>query len=424
MNKELLKEIIVEQRAEWTGRNAGVVRTQLAAVQKHLASPHAVVVAGVRRCGKSTLFRQLLGQTLIDRAYFLTFEDERLLEFKTGDFNLLLQCLMELYGDRRMFLLDEIQNAPRWEMFVRRLQENGYKFFLTGSNASLLSREFGTTLTGRSITVELFPFSFREYLTFRQDELTEEMLRETAHRARLQRHLDQYLRLGGMPEFLKYGEPDILRRLYDDILYRDIVARHDIKDVRALRELGLYYLSHPGSRFSFNKLKAALQLGSVNTVSSYTTYLQDSYLIFTLSRFDYSLKKQMVAAKKVYCVDTGLLDSIAFQFSKNRGKLLENLVFMELRRRTQDLYYYETKSGKEVDFLIRQGRSASEVIQVTQSLSDPGVQDREISALQEAMQELKLSEGLVLTENDPPSTPAPGISVMPIQRWLLQPSPR
>ncbi len=223
------------------------------------------------------------------------------------------------------------------------------------------------------------------------------------------------------PAFLKFKEPDLLKRLYEDILYRDIASRHDIREVKALRELGIYYLSHLGSLFSYNKLKETLRLGSANTVGSYTEFFEDSYLFFTLSRFSYSLKQQYAAPKKIYGIDTGLAECMAFQFSKNRGHFLENVAYLELRRRYSELYYYQTAQGQEVDFLWRKGRQPGGLIQVTASLQNAKVRDHEVGALGQAMRELGLKQGLILTEEGEETIkiPAGTIHVRPLAQWLL-----
>jgi predicted AAA+ superfamily ATPase len=421
MDRLLLKEVVVDQREEWERADTGVPRESLERLRPHLRTPHAVLISGLRRCGKSTLLRQLLAQHYKKDAYYFTFEDERLLRFAPEDFNALYEILAELYGERKVFFCDEIQNAPQWEAFVRRMQERGFKFFITGSNASLLSRELGAKLTGRSISFELFPFSFREFLRFHQGEAPSGRSYQTTERASLKRQFNRYVRSGGLPQYLKYGEEGLLKQLYEDILYRDIATRHDIKDVRALRELGLYFLSHAGSLFSYNNLKSALGLGSMNTVRSYTDYFEDSYLLFVLDRFSYSLKRQFQNPKKIYGIDNGIIESVAFQFSRNRGKLLENLVFGALRRESADVYFYQTRSGKEVDFVVRRGRSVDKLVQVTQSLSNDPVRRRETEALWEAMEELKLSDGTILVE-DGRETLRRGrrtIAVRPIYEWLL-----
>jgi predicted AAA+ superfamily ATPase len=422
MHKALLREIVLEQDQARKDLHTGISRTALGVAASHAALPHAVVVSGVRRCGKSTLLDQVIGRLYPQGVYYLNFEDERLVDFSVEDFNRLYEVFLELFGERSTFFFDEVQNVPQWEMFVRRMQGRGCKFFITGSNASLLSRELGTKLTGRNVNVELFPFSFTEYLTFKGVSPTSTSLSLTTERAAIKRQFDEYLRHGGMPEFLKYQDTTILKRVYEDILYRDIVARYGIKQVKPLRELGLYLLSNLGGAFSYNNLKNVLGVGSMNTIKSYADYLENCYLVFLVGRFSYSLKQQFVAQKKIYCIDNGLADAVAFQFSKNKGKFLENLVFLALRRRFPDIYYYKTANNLEVDFLVKVGGKDLRLIQVSDNLDHAKTRQREIAALVMAMDELHLKKGLILTDDGEEDILSEGktITVRPVYKWLLE----
>lgn len=422
MQKSSLKEIILEQEKDRQALDAGIPRITLSAVLRYAPLPHAVVISGVRRCGKSILLNQAINDHYKKGVYYLNFEDERLVNFNVEDFNDLYETFLELYGERRVFFLDEVQNVPKWEVFVRRMQGKGCKFFITGSNASLLSKELGTKLSGRNVNVELFPFSFREFLSFKGFNLSKNGLSLTAERAMIKKNFAEYLKHGGMPEYLKYQDQTLLKGVYDDILYRDIVARYDIKQVKALRELGLYFLSNIGTAFSYNNMKKVLGLGSMNTIKSYADYLENSYLLFFVSKFSYSLKEQFVALKKIYCIDNGLAESIAFQFSKNKGKFLENAVFLELRRKFSEIYYYKTSNNLEVDFLIKSGKKDLMLIQVADHLDTDKTRQREVNSLAKAMDELKLKTGLILTDDTEEKITSDGkvITVKPVYKWLLE----
>lgn len=423
MDKALLKEIALEQKELQESFNLGIRREKLDSLSKYFSLPHSIVISGIRRSGKSTLLAQIINSFYKNNSYYFSFEDERLIEFSPGDFNVLYEIFIELFGEKRVFFLDEIQNAPKWEFFVRRMQDARCKFFITGSNASLLSKELGTKLTGRTIVTELYPFSFREFLLFKEYTLKKESLYITKERAIIKKHFNEYLKAGGMPEYLKYNDMVVLRRTYEDILYRDIVVRYGIKEVKALRELSLYFLSNVTSQFSYNSLKETFRLGSANTVKNYVDHLENSFLIFTTNKFSYSLKKQFVAPKKVYCIDNGLIEAVAFQFSKNRGKFYENLVFLELRRKgNKEIYYYKTEDNQEVDFLIKQGNKVSALVQVTESLDEDRIRTREIGALTKAMGELKVNRGLILTYDTEENIKLANktITVKPIYKWLLE----
>ena len=422
MQKTLLKEIVLEQEKDRRSLDKGIPRTALSAALRHAALPHAVVVSGVRRCGKSTLLNQVICDLYKDGVYYFNFEDERLIDFTVEDFNDLYEVFLELYGEKKVFFFDEIQNISKWEVFVRRMQGKGCKFFITGSNASLLSKELGTKLSGRNVNIELFPFSFQEFLSFKGVHPSKDGLFLTIERAALKKNFSEYLQHGGMPEYLKYQDQVLLKRVYEDILYRDIVARYGIKQVKPLRELGLYLLSNIGGTFSYNNLKKILGLGSMNTIKSYADYLENSYLIFLISKFSYSLKEQFVALKKIYCIDNGLAESIAFQFSKNKGKFLENLTFLELKRTGSEIYYYKTTNNLEVDFLVKTGKKDVSLIQVADNLDNDKTRQREINSLARAMEELKLKEALILTDDTEDDFKIEGkrIKVIPLYKWLLE----
>ena len=411
--------MLLEQFQAFWRRDTGIERTQLAELERAAPLPHAVIISGLRRAGKSTLLAQMAHRLGEDKFYYVNFEDERFLGFAADDANDLYGLLVELFGERGVFVMDEIQNVPGWEHFVRRFMDMGLKFYITGSNASLLSRELGSRMTGRYLPVELFPFSFAEFLRFRGYAVPDLARLTTVSAARLQGHLGEYLRLGGIPEPLKYPDLPLARTLYDDVLYRDIATRYRIVELRALKELGFYLMSNPASPVSFNKLKDQLRLGSVNTVKNYVDYMENSWLIFTAKVYDFSVKRQQIAPKKVYAIDTGLASAVGFSFSPNTGKLLENLVFLALRRRTQELYYYTSPAGFEVDFYLPETR---QLIQVAQNLDQSATRERELRALTDAMRGLGLSSGLILADAnaEPINENGMTIEIRSLVEWLLQ----
>lgn len=419
-SRDQLRALLLEQFQTFWQRDTGIERERLADLERAALLPHAVIVSGLRRAGKSTLLAQMAHRLGEYRFYYVNFEDERFLGFEAGDANDLYGLLIELFGERKVFVIDEIQNVPGWEHFVRRFLDMGLKFYISGSNASLLSRELGTHLTGRYVPVELFPFSFAEFLRFRGYAVSDLARLTTVEGARLRGQLDEYLRLGGIPEPLKYPELPLARTLYDDVLYRDIATRHRIEEVRALKELAYYLMSNPASLVSYNKLKEQLRLGSVNTVKNYVDYLEDSWLLFTTNVYDYSVRRQQVAPKKTYAIDTGLAAAVGFSFSPNTGRLLENLVFLALRRRTHEVYYYTSPAGLEVDFYLPENR---QLVQVVQTLDQPETREREVRGLTAAMRNLGLGHGLILADVN--ATPIEDgdltIEVRSLAEWLLQP---
>ncbi|MFA5179751.1 MAG: ATP-binding protein [Syntrophales bacterium] len=417
--KEQIKAMLLEQFHVFWRRETGIERSQLHAVEEAGPLPHAVVISGLRRVGKSTLLAQLAHRLGEKQYFYVNFEDDRFLGFQTGDADALYRILVEIFGDRRIFLIDEIQHIPEWERFIRRFMDMGIKFYITGSNASLLSRELGNILTGRYVPVELFPFSFREYFLFKQRTIPDPERLTTVEAALLRQSLDEYVRYGGIPEPLAYPGLPLLRTLYDDILHRDIASRYRITEIRAFKELAFQLLSNISNLASFNKLKERLHLGSVNTVKSYIDYLEGSWLLFTVNVYDFSVKRQQIAPKKVYAIDTGLAGAVGYSFSPNTGRFLENVVYLALRRETKDIYYYTTPGGGEVDFYLPASRR---LIQVTQCMDDPETSRREVRALMDAMKTLGIAEALILSEANALKIEEDGrtIEIRALAEWLLE----
>jgi predicted AAA+ superfamily ATPase len=240
----------------------------------------------------------------------------------------------------------------------------------------------------------------------------------SVERAQLMGAMNTYLRLGGIPESLKYPEIPLLRTLYDDVLYRDIATRYRLDAVTALRELAFTLMSNPAGLISYNKLKDQLKLGSVNTVSNYVEYMENSWLCFTLNLYDFSVKRQQIAPKKIFCIDTGLANTVGFNFSPNTGKLLENLAFLALRRQTREIYYYTTPAGYEVDFYLPEQR---QLIQVAQNLENPATREREIRALEDGIQGVRAASALILTDANEERIELNGVPVeiRSISEWLI-----
>ncbi|MDD5621554.1 MAG: ATP-binding protein [Actinomycetota bacterium] len=422
MEKTTLKTLVLEQRENIIAKDKGLKRDSLSEVAPNLKLPHCLIIAGIRRVGKSTLLLQIIDSYFGEDFYYFNFEDERLVNFNIEDFNLLYEVMIEFYGEKKTFFFDEIQNIKGWETFVRRMMDKNYKFVLTGSNATLLSRELGTKLTGRYILSTLYPFSFKEFLKFKEYSLDKKDLLITEKKVKIKKQFDEYLKRGGMPEYLKYNfNTEILQRLYEDIIYRDIAARYGIKDMKTLRELALYYLTNITGEISYNKLKNTYKTGSVNTIKNYTEYLENSFLVDILNIFSYSIKQQAIAPKKVFCIDNGIADCISFAFSDNMGRYLENLVYIELKRRGETLYYYRTKNNNTVDFAVKRGNKISEIIQVCFDIGNEKTREREIKSLDQAMEELELNEGLIITYENEEIIKMNGksIKIMPAYKWLI-----
>jgi hypothetical protein len=418
INREMLLQILQEQWEMFEKKDLGIPREILPGLSKMMKVPHIVVITGLRRVGKSTLLSQIAKKYLKNDYYYINFDDERLLKFEVADFELLHETLIAIQGEKKIWLLDEIQNVPGWERFVRRMHDSGHKLIVTGSNASLLSEELATRLTGRSLRVEVYPFSFREYLEFRGVESISKTVLTTKDKGLILRRMKEYLMSGGIAEALKYPEVEVLKTLYNDVIHRDIVSRYSLENVQSLKELSQYLASNVTTLVSFNKLKELLKLGSVNTVKAYFDYLKSSWLFFTVNKFAYSVKEQQIAAKKIYCIDNGLSRAVGFAFSPNTGRWMENAVWLELKRRGRQVFYFKTTDGQEVDFYLPE---SGELIQVTQSLEMEVTRERELSALTKAANEIKTKVRLtVITEREKENLDIDGrsVEVVPLYEWL------
>lgn len=414
MNHQVIKQLIQEQQPIRLP-NDHVVRGLWKKFDGLQANTQIIIVKGMRRSGKSTLIQYARTQQTLPHFYF-NFDDDRLVDFTIHDFQVLLETLIELMGPAKIVFFDEIQNIHGWEKFVRRLHDQGYKIYLTGSNAQLFSHELGTHLTGRYLALEMYPYSFKEYLASTGFTYHSARTYTTEDRAYLKSAFNRYYDVGGIPDYVRFEQPDYLHDLYDSILYRDIIVRHNIGREQALKSLVYYLASHVGKDVSFNKLKILLKLASATTVSDYCYYLEMSYLCFFVNRYSPSLKVQSHYGKKEYFIDHALAKKIGFRTSEDRGRFLENIVFLELKRRGHDVYFH--KENKECDFVIKENNQITNAIQVTTQLDSPETEKRELDGLQEAMSSYHLTTGLILTENT--EELRGNISIVPIWKWLLE----
>ncbi len=416
---EQLKQILSEQRGMILKKERGVERSVLGDIGEKLKLPHVIVLSGMRRCGKSTLLRQIIHKYYNDEDfYYVSFEDERLINFESSRFNDIYEALIELFGKKKTFLLDEVQNVPKFESFVRRFQDSGFKFIITGSNAKLLSRELGTKLTGRHIDIVVRPFSFKEFLMFKNFSFEKNMIYKTEKRAAIKKHFEEYLVQGGMPEYLTYEDKEVLTRTYEDIVIKDIAARYGVEDVAQMRELYKYLITNFSGRFSLNSLKRLLNFGSVNTIKKFISYLEETYLVNVISKFDYSLKKRIANDKKLYVADNGFIPLLTAKTTKDRGRMLENLVLNKLDEK-HEVFYYNNKG--ECDFVLLEKNKLVLAVQVCWELDEKN-KEREINGLSECMSELKLGKGLVLTYDQEDEFKVKGkrITVKPVWKWLLE----
>jgi predicted AAA+ superfamily ATPase len=414
---DLLRQLVIQQKSQIEKGGVFVERSILKQVLEAFGDNRVLILTGIRRCGKSTLLKQIMRTKT--RYCYINFEDERLLSFRAEEFESLNEVLIEVYGPSATYFFDEIQNIDKFETFVRRLQDEGKKVVITGSNASLLSKEFGTRLTGRYKLFEVYPFSFAEFLRLKKIGVKKDSLYIPEERVKLVTAFGMYAESGGMPEYLKNQDSEYIKTLYDNIIYRDIIARYSIRRQRLVRELVGILASAISLPFTYNSLKKSLGLKNAITVKEYITYLSGAYLFFELLRFDYSVKKQLNSPRKIYSIDTAFSIIGGFSLSPNKGRLLENIVFIELRRRGNEVYYYSGK--RECDFILKDGRKITGAIQVCHELNDENT-DRETGGLLEAMAALNLKEGIILTSGheDIQKVEEVTIIIQPVWKWLLE----
>lgn len=416
--KEILKRIIFEQQENSKRLVQNAIPRHLE--DEWLSTTEILIITGIRRCGKSVLLQQMRDK-LDEKDFFFNFDDERLVNFKLEDFATLQECFFELFGEQHTYYFDEIQNVAGWETFVRRLYNEGNKVVVTGSNARMLSRELGTHLTGRYISVEVYPFSFAEYLQLRQIEPSQKDFYLLSGRSMLLERFRDFLEKGGFPKYLQTESVRYLSSLYESIVFRDVMARNGLTNDKEIQELVFYLASNATKRVTYSSLGKTIGIRHPETIKNYLEYIQQTYIIFQLLKYAPSVKTQMLSPKKVYFIDNALVSRMGFNATDNVGVKLENVVFIELKRRGYSLFYHADK--KECDFLVREGGRITQAYQVMVKMEDEKTRKREIEGLQEAMDAYQLSEGYIITMDEQEELVVDGkaIHVVPAWEWMLKP---
>lgn len=405
----MIKDAILAQKAELESK-AQERYIQRDADASKLSKDIIKVIIGPRRAGKSSFAIHSMPKPF----GYANFDDERLIGAR--DYDEILAAINSVYGNPKNLLLDEIQNLDKWELFVNRLQRQGYNLTITGSNSNLLSRELSTHLTGRYMDIGIYPFSFREFLLLGKKDLTE---------AEKKAALSEYLSKGGYPEpavkGLDYRE--YLSTLFGSVIYKDIISRHKVRYPRSVDNLASYLLSNASREFSYKSL-AKIAGATTKTAEKYVSYLEEAFIIFRVGRFSWKLKEQFSWNKKAYCVDSGMALARSFSVSPDLGRLYENAVAAELKRRRAEFYYWKNQSH-EVDFVIKEGSAIGELIQVCYDESDPKTKERETRALLAAGKELSCKNLKVITSDYEAEEKvswfgASGIvKYVPLWKWLL-----
>lgn len=393
----LIEEAYKDQQETLLTRDKGIARLMN---HKPGQTGHIDILSGIRRSGKSTYMSQI-ASSVQGKISFFTFEDSRVFGFDGNDFPKLLQVID---ADANTLFFDEIQNIVGWEVFIRSLHDKGKKVYITGSNASLLSRELGTRLTGRHLNFELYPFSYNEYLQFFDSSPGMDTFQ-------------QFIEKGGFPEHLKYNKIETLQQLFRDILYRDIAVRYGIRNVKALIDIALFLISNIGKEYSLQRLKNNFNLGSANSAGEYVGWFEDSYLIFSVRQFSWSAKSMAIKPRKVYTIDTGFAMANSLSYSNDKGRLLENAVFIALKRNGFTINYF--KKNGECDFVVFKSNKIEHAYQVCSNLTLDN-QKREIDGLVEALQFFDLPSGTILTldQEDHFHVSDKDIKVVPAWKWM------
>jgi len=426
MNNEQIIEILSEWNFWKKDQDAGVYReTYLDRLNKLIQTEQIVAIIGVRRSGKSTLMKQFIKKQINlgksrESFLYVNFEEPKFTDMLSLDsLQQIYDAYIEILKPKNIpyLLLDEIHNIPRWEKFVRGLHEKKEaNIIVSGSTSKLLSKELGTLLTGRWLELKTSPLNFQEFLQFKQLKIKNK-LDILSQKVKIKQLLREYLEFGGFPLVsLKEEKEELLRRYFDDIITRDIAERHKIRRVDKLKTLAKYYLTNSSSLISYRRISKFMNL-SLDSVERFSNYMEDANLIFLVPKFSYSLKEQEVNPRKVYSVDSGLINVISFRFIDNIGKLYENIVFLSLVRGDREIYYYKNKN--ECDFIIKKGKKIIQAIQVSYQIKEN--KEREIKGLLEAIQAFKLKEGIIITEDYEAEEKIKDktIKFIPLWKWLL-----
>ena len=420
MNQDDLYFLLSSQQEVFFSPQNLICRDAVSKVISLLKLKLPLIITGVRRCGKSSLMMLVRDELKLGKkdCLFIDFSDERLVDFDHNDFQRIEDFLIENdYVANSFLFIDEVQDVKHWEKWVNRLKEK-HSIIITGSNSKLLSKEIASTLTGRSVNLHLEPFSFKEFLVAKKIDTINYLL-DAKKQALIRHAFKEYHKNGGFPKMVLSEDKTILRELYENILYRDVIARLGANFEKPVKELSAFFLSNPSGKISSRKAGEIMGVTNLLSVKKVLNAFENSFLFLFLPKFDFSIKKQIQNPRKIYCIDNGFLTALGFRFSDNKGKMLENLVAIELKRRSKDTYY--SSDTKECDFVIREGNKIVDAIQVTWELNQEN-NERETAGLVEALEKFGLKKGTILTFDQKQELKKQNkkITVKPVWQWLLE----
>ncbi len=429
MDSLAIKSILVTHKKRFLSNKRLIKREVLKDLEKKLSSREIIFISGIRRSGKSSLMA-LISEYLLknkkiktENILFVNFEDERFINFTVDDFEKLYQSYLELENPsgKKYLFFDEIQNIEKWERWINRLYEfEDVKIFITGSNASLIGSSVSTSLTGRNRQINVHTFSFREYLSLEDKDFNDHDLFLAENIVEIKRAFANYIKYGGFPEVIKNKDITLADQYFKDIIHRDVISNYNLRNVKEIRELSLFLITNSGSLSSYETLRKTIDAKNTTTIKNYLNILEDVYLIHSLSKFDYSIKKQIYNPNKYYVSDLGFYHAVGFKFSENIGKMLENIVFQQLLRQNKELYYWKTSNGFEVDFVTKEYSKLTNAYQVTYSLTQEN-KGREIRSLNAISKEITDINCFILTyeQHETIEMENGKIEVLPIWEWLL-----
>jgi predicted AAA+ superfamily ATPase len=439
LKKDFILRLLHESNFWGKDQDVGISRNvYLDKLMKMKEMKEAAALVGVRRCGKSTITKQFLKHVIEsgckrEQTLYVNFEEPVFTSYLNLD---LMDAIYEAYKENinpenpAFVVLDEVQVIPAWEKWVRAKQENEkIKIVITGSSAKLLASEFSTVLSGRNIPLSIYPLSFKEFIVFKGG--IKKAGRVFLEKRKLNILLEEYLEFGGFPrpvlESRKENKAMLLNEYFEAIVLRDVAARYNVKEINILRALATILLTNVSSLVSIGKLTRVIQEAfkqktSLETISRFLQYMESAFLVFLVPIFSYKIKNQLQYPRKVYCVDTGLRNTVSFRFLEDLGKLYENAVFMELKRAGKNVFYWKDTSGREVDFIIKDKLKVKEAIQVCVDMKNSEVKERELSALVSCLKEFGLKEGLIINEDEEGEEKIQGkkIKYVPLWKWLLE----
>ena len=423
----MMKDILVEWNPWWTEKYQfkGIPREKLKEILPWITRKEIIAVLGVRRSGKTTIFYEIIEHLIKNtdpkNILFIKADDDRVSQ--EGLINQAIETYKQLINPESKYyvFIDEVQEIPDWQKTIKRIYDLNpeTKIFISGSNSQILQEELGALLAGRYAYFEIFPFSFIEYLKTKKIELDE--INIIKNKTTIINHLNDYIKYGAFPEVILEEKPEIKSELakfyFDSIFYRDVIKRKNIRNPAKMEKLVKYLLQNTANLTNYTKTAKILEL-TTDSITEYIRILEEAYLIFSINIYDFSYKKQVINPKKTYCVDTGIRNATGFQFSSDIGRLYENLVFINLRRKNPEIFYWKNKG--ECDFIIKT-KNKLEAIQVCYEINNE-TKEKETNSLIEAITNFKLKEGLIITGNYEAEETINGkkIRFAPLWKWLLK----